>query len=318
MNNPLSALRFSFLTQNQPFLKQGDLSIEFIGKPLKDLIFLDSDELQGIELQGIELDTYTVPSISKNIYNRVVSLKDKKISIKKNDVTLFIYTLCKVDEHVLFHVWCISTEIAHQERTCWEDSYGISEGLCCKKKYLKGLAEMSKDESFRKIVAKECFSNEQRFLSVSQSLGVDLTEENCKLKIEKNCMYNSTRVQCKPVVFSHLFNNGNSKAVDFNENCKFNISVNFDMTLSRNPEAALFSYGFITEPTQMLCNFLYDQIVFENTETFHEQNFLRFLRDSLLTCSNYQKNIITGVEDEKERTSSKTPESRLLYMSINL
>lgn len=113
----------------QPFLKQKkDFYTDFLGQPLDDLISLNSNEMNGLVFTEDK-----IPGLTQTISTRVLSLKNTKVEIKNSEIVLFLYTLCKVGDSVLFLVWQIKTQISNQSRTSWEEKYGCRPGTCCAK-----------------------------------------------------------------------------------------------------------------------------------------------------------------------------------------
>lgn len=277
-----NAFRFSFFRnkKNDTFLNNDhDLEFSMSGKSLTDLISLNSNDFDGIEL-----DEFVIDDITQVCYEELLT---HKISIKNSNVFLFIYTLCKLDDVVLFLVWRISTEVFEQDRSTWEEYYGLVPGECCKKTY---------------------FSNLQK-----KQNSVLLQDKESEFLFEKNCQFKKPYIKCLPLAFSTFFNQENPIALKRFKESWFNIPVTGNFILNGFPDEALFCYDGTEKINSLLCTSLYDSILLDTTgEKTIEHNLKNFLSDSLLSCFNYQETIDSRINPFRFR------EQRLLCLSLYL
>ena len=285
---PFSFLDSSDLEKN-PFLKQNkDLYSEYIGYPLDELICLPSNEMNGALFFKER-----IPAITKAIYKKFLSRNDAKFCIKNSEIILFVYTLTKIDEVILFFVWQIRTQISTETRSSWEERCGLGRGDCCRKNYISWVKQLPLNQTFD-----SCLVILQRQPGWLESF------------IEKNCQYKKQHVNCLPFVFSHFFNCENKQAREKYKMLFNGLSIASDFTFNSDPDQVSFCYGGVERRDEPLCISLYDSICLDTTqENSVEHNFQNFLSDSLTTCFNYQENRVDSF-------SGKPKEHRLLYLTV--
>lgn len=284
--------RLSFLEKDKLFLKRGvDLNNLVIGEDLDSLISLNWDEMDGMVLDGMVLDKNTIPVITKKIYESISSIKDENLKIKENQVNLIVYTLCQIEEMLLFLVWDICPYVVVQSKNAWENRYSLPSNECCKKNYL-GLLVENKDAGLARDV-------------------IELQTESLNSLIQKNCKYKESHLECQAIVNSHLVNLRNRKALETFFTNPFNTRIDSDFVFGMLPSRAFFFYGGVENRLDLSCSFFYDSIVYENRgNQIQEHNFQNFVSDSLYTCLHVQNDI--------GQPNFKTKENRLLYMSVYL
>ena len=150
--NEMPSFEFVFIKEkmNQSFLKQGiNLSSSTWGKPLNEFISLEPHEFDGALL-----NEKTIPKLTKQIYTALINTKKQKLQIKNNELFLYIYTLCKLDQVIIFNVWKFVTKSVTQERTECEKEYGRTPYSCCQELY-RQQNNLSKQENI--ILSHEIF-----------------------------------------------------------------------------------------------------------------------------------------------------------------
>lgn len=274
--------RFPFLLNEEtaPFLKKdNDTDLSFVGNPIEDFFYLNTDELSGVflDISGIE-------TLTKIIFLSLLSNKDK-LKIRNSKVYLHIYTMSRLDDILLFHLWQITTQVEHQSREDWELEYSLGSRSCCKKTFFS-------DEK-----------NQQKSIDTSQLSSL----------IKENCKYKSPYINIFTNVYSHFLNQKNLKAKKIFKNTVFNAPIRGDSLVSNTLRPVPFCYNK-REGRSLTCQDLYDSIVLDTTGgKIIEHNFEKFISDSLFTCLNYQEKI-----DSLYTPFFSSKEHRLLYVSVYL
>lgn len=280
--NEMPAFEFLFIKQedSKPFLKRGiNISRSLAGKPLSDFISLDPNQFDG-EL----LNENTIPEITKQIYASLINKKAQKFQIDNSPFSLYLYTLCKIDNVIILTVWRFGTRPITQERIEWEKEYKIKPTSCCQQLYCK-----ENNLSLERVTS---FSNEF---------------------FEKFCHYKKSYIDCDGRFFLHFFNYKNETACDFVENSNFNFIMTTDFTVNSYGRRVFFQYDKKLSPKLLRCTSLDDSIVFDNTVSPPtEHNFQNFLSDALFTCFVYQKRFRNITQ------SILTQEQRLICISLVL
>lgn len=101
----MTIINISFVPQ--PFLKKGEITPELAGTPLTDLINykLDEKNLGSLDGDGFFFHKVFITDITRYIRNKVLEqafATKQPLSIKNSKVRLVVYTLCRLDEIVLF------------------------------------------------------------------------------------------------------------------------------------------------------------------------------------------------------------------------
>ena len=293
MSNPNRNVKFefSFLGEKKysPFLKKDDdLNTKYCGQPLNELI-----SIPNTDFPGIRLEKDNIPVITEDVYQKILQKQNDLCVLKNSEIILFLYTLCKLDDIVLFNVLAISTEICYESRETWEEFYNIGSNACCKYHY--------------SLISKNSTKINAGFLGESCRLNtVDLD-----LLIEKKCIFKKPYIKVNSFVFSHFFNTNDQEIVETINDYFFNIPVCKNFTLSNIPHPIKFCYGGVENVSSLTCDLLYDEISFQNTSIQTcEHNFKNFISDSLHTSFYYQKNI------DNFPFGFLKKDQRLLYLSI--
>lgn len=283
-DNEMIAIAFPFFEEknNEPFLKKRkNLHPSTCGTPLHDLISFDTNQFDGIVL-----DENSITKITDHIYNKLINIKNKKLSIKKSRIVLYLYTLCKIEDIVLFNVSLIVTKHSDISRNDFEKTYGREPYSCCKQNYIL-----------------------DNNIEWPRELTLSVTKE----VLEQTCHYKKGFVDCDFRLVSHFFNQENQKACKAFKKSNFNAFINSNFTMSWVAHPIIFRYAKAEYLSAIKCTSLYDSIAFDNTsDPPVEHNLQNFLEDSLFTCFSTQQNICNVM------TNVRTQEQRLLYASICL
>lgn len=237
-------------------------------------------------MSGLRFSTEKIPALTTYIYQGLTSFINDEVCIKNNKILLFVYTLCKVEDMILFVVFPIYTTFSVQDRTEGEKSYGIAPGACCLKNY-----------------------------SLKNSLDIDLNDQEkyntLKLKSEQNCQYKNDHIECNAFALYHVLNVENKKVTEKFSNYFFVFPVSANFTYSPLPTPVHFCYCGAQQPSSLTCTMFYNSLVLEKRgDILVEHNFKNFLSDALRTC---YRDLETLVSCSR---LGKIEEHRLLHVSV--